>query len=43
MNAGKSSRLNHEATFEYDVALSFAGEQRGYVDRVAELLRARRN
>ena len=30
-----------EATFEYDVALSFAGEDRGYVSAVAEVLRAK--
>ena len=27
--------------YDYDVALSFAGEQRNYVDQVAELLRAK--
>lgn len=30
----------HEKVFEYDVALSFAGEERSYVEKVAEFLKS---
>ncbi len=36
---GSQPRSEHRNSMEYDVALSFAGEDRDYVDKVARLLR----